>query len=67
MKKYLVVAFVVGQCVQILSGVLENQVYHVVAVNQNGTYNLSDGGWTVEDVPEKYLKPVDQKYCPETN
>lgn len=63
MKKVILLLFIIGDCVQITTGLLENQIYRVTEVTANSTYTLYDGGWTVEAVPERFLKPVDKKYC----
>lgn len=59
----LLLAFMVGDCVQITSGIFKGQYWTVLSVNTDGTYDLKDREWTLPHVRASYLAPAAWGEC----
>lgn len=65
MYKYMLFAFLLGDCIMLKSGIFKGSYWTITQVNTDGTFELQDRDWTLPKVRRSYLVPVDRRRCEE--
>lgn len=60
---FVILAFVVGDCVQLTKGVFRGSYWRITGINKGGTFDLSDGQDVLREVRGSFIAEVEDRRC----
>jgi len=59
----ILIALLVGDCIQLTKGIFKGQYWRITAINDNGTFDIKDRDWVLREVPGSFLIPANHSLC----